>query len=86
MAFDRSGIRSSLWRPAGPERAIGPGSAAVRKAVDTVNDRLALQGYSKMNTPVRFTEGGGIVFNKGGKGTAPAYPNLQFWDEVKRHA
>ncbi|HLY88321.1 MAG TPA: hypothetical protein VKQ27_04995 [Acetobacteraceae bacterium] len=56
---------------------------AMRKAISSGKDRDVAQGLGGFNPMVNVTPDGRVVFNKGAKGV-PTYPNLQYWDQVKR--
>lgn len=60
------------------------GTDAARRAATSVNDRAATEGFGRMNPPMRITDDGQIVFQRGGITGAPAFPNLRFWDQIKR--
>lgn len=57
--------------------------AAMKRAISTGKDRDVAEGLGGFNPMVNVTPDGRIVFNKGANG-APTYPNLQYWDQVKR--
>jgi hypothetical protein len=67
------------------ERLMGTDTfvAAMKKAISSGKDRDAVMGFGGFNPMVNVTEDGRIVFNKGAQGI-PTYPNLQYWDQVKR--
>lgn len=67
------------------ERLMGTDTfvAAMKKAISSGKDRDAVQGLGGFNPMVNVTEDGRIVFNKNARGI-PTYPNLQYWDQVKR--
>jgi len=56
---------------------------AMKRAISSGKDRDAVMGLGGFNPMVNVTQDGRIVFNKGANG-APTYPNLQYWDQVKR--
>lgn len=56
---------------------------AMKRAISSGKDRDAVMGLGGFNPMVNVTQDGRIVFNKGANGT-PTYPNLQYWDQVKR--
>jgi hypothetical protein len=78
----QSGDRG-LWTPT-LERLAG--SPVVRKAMQDASvrgqDRAISEGFGAFNPGVTF-ENGVMRFPPGPKGT-PTYPNLQYWDYVKR--
>lgn len=55
---------------------------AMKAAVSRGKDRAVIEGYGGFNPGVRF-ENGTLSFPKGPNGV-PTYPNLQYWDAVKR--
>lgn len=57
--------------------------SAMKRAISSGKDRDVAQGLGGFNPMVNVTPDGRIVFNKGAQG-APTYPNLQYWDQVKR--
>ncbi len=67
------------------ERLMGSDTfvAAMKRAISTGKDRDIEMGLGGFNPMVNVTPDGRIVFNKGAQG-APTYPNLQYWDQVKR--
>lgn len=56
---------------------------AMKAAVKTGKSRAIVDGHGAFNPGVRITEDGQITFFQGKNGV-PAYPNLQYWDYVKR--
>ncbi len=63
------------------------GSPIVRKAMQEAatrgKDRAAAEGYGAFNPGVTFDDSGMIQFTRGANGQ-PIFPNLQYWDYVKR--
>ncbi len=57
--------------------------SAMQKAAQTVNSRSIAEGGGAMNVGVQF-DNGVMRFTRGDAGRT-TYPNLQFWDEVKRN-
>lgn len=57
--------------------------AAMKRAISSGKDRDVAMGFGGFNPMVNVTPDGRIVFNKGAQGI-PTYPNLQYWDQVKR--
>lgn len=57
--------------------------SAMQKAAQTVNNRSIAEGGGAMNVGVNF-ENGVMRFTRG-EGGRTTYPNLQFWDEVKKN-
>lgn len=72
-----------IWSPA-IERMSGSPMfrQAMKDAVVKGQDRAIAEGYGAFNPGVNF-ENGILSFPKGPNGV-PAYPNLQYWDYVKR--
>lgn len=56
---------------------------AMKRAISSGKDRDVAEGLGGFNPMVNVTPDGRIVFNQGAKGV-PTYPNLQYWDQVKR--
>lgn len=56
---------------------------AMKRAISSGKDRDVAMGLGGFNPTVNVTPDGRIVFNKGAQGV-PTYPNLQYWDQVKR--
>lgn len=56
---------------------------AMKRAISSGKDRDVALGLGGFNPMVNVTPDGRIVFNKGAQGV-PTYPNLQYWDQVKR--
>lgn len=56
---------------------------AMKRAISSGKDRDVAEGLGGFNPMVNVTQDGRIVFNKGANGV-PTYPNLQYWDQVKR--
>jgi hypothetical protein len=57
---------------------------AMRKALSAKQEEEAIAGYGPMNTGgLRFTPDGRLQFHKGTSGV-PIYPDLQYWDLVRR--
>lgn len=63
------------------------GSPMVRKAMERAaergKDRAIVDGFGAFNTRVEFQPGGNIKFLRGSEGV-PTYPDLRYWDYVKR--
>lgn len=73
-----------LWSPeleqlAGSDVVQG----AARRAVSTVKDRAISDGYGGFNSALTVTQDGRLLMQRGAGGP-PTYPNLQFWDQVRR--
>jgi len=58
-------------------------TSAMKRAISSGKDRDAVMGLGGFNPMVSVTPDGRIVFNRGANGI-PTYPNLQYWDQVKR--
>jgi len=56
---------------------------AMKDAVTKGQDRAIADGYGAFNPGVSFDSSGMVSFSRGPKGV-PTYPNLQYWDYVKR--
>jgi len=56
---------------------------AMKRAVSTGKDRAIAEGYGAFNPGVTV-ENGLIKFTKTKPTGVPQYPNLQYWDSVKR--
>jgi hypothetical protein len=56
---------------------------AIKAAIQKGKDRAILEGHGGFNSPYTITQDGRLVMNKGPNGV-PTYPNLQFWDYVRR--
>lgn len=57
---------------------------AMQEASESGKNTAIKEGYGAFNTRVDITPDGQIKFLRGKEGV-PAYPNLQYWDEVKRN-
>ena len=57
---------------------------AMVKAIGSGKDRAITQGYGAFQPPVSVGPSGNFVFNRSGPNAGPVYPNLQYWDQVKR--
>lgn len=78
---------SDLIRTPEMERLMG--SPAVVKAMKEVasgsgKNRAIAEGMGSFNPGATVTDDGRIIFNKTKPGGSPAFPDLQFWDYVKR--
>jgi hypothetical protein len=76
---DRPLMSPAMERLMGTDTFVG----AMKRAISSGKDRDAVQGFGGFNPMVNVTPDGRIVFNKGAQGI-PTYPNLQYWDQVKR--
>lgn len=73
-----------LWTPELERLAGSPDiMAAMKSAVETGKSRAITDGYGAFKPGVKISDDGIITFMQGKNG-APAYPNLQYWDYVKR--
>lgn len=73
-----------IWSPelerlAGSPDVLG----AMQAAAITGKSRAINEGFGAFNPGVRVTPDGRVLFQRGPKGV-PTYPNLQYWDYVKR--
>jgi hypothetical protein len=57
---------------------------AMQRAQRSGADRAAVEGFGGFNTRVSVADDGRIVFGRGADGV-PTFPNLAFWDAVKRN-
>lgn len=85
-AYDKAYAEGNkgIWTPE-LERLSGSPDvlAAMKSAVTTGKSRAINEGYGAFNPGVVVTDDGRVIFKTGAKG-APAYPNLQYWDYVKK--
>ena len=73
-----------LWTPELERLAGSPDVlSAMKSAVETGKSRAITDGYGAFNPGVKISDDGLVTFMQGKNG-APAYPNLQYWDYVKR--
>lgn len=73
-----------LWTPELERLAGSPDVlSAMKSAVQTGKSRAITDGYGAFNPGVSISDDGLIKFAQGKNGV-PAYPNLQYWDYVKR--
>jgi len=73
-----------LWSPELERLAGSPAvEDAIKSAVRNGKDRAIVEGMGGFRVPLTVTPDGRVVFNKGPNGV-PTYPNLQFWDYVRR--
>ena len=73
-----------LWTPELERLAGSPDVlSAMKSAVQTGKSRAITDGFGAFNPGVKISDDGIITFMQGKNG-APAYPNLQYWDYVKR--
>jgi hypothetical protein len=75
---------AGLWSPE-LERLAGSGAvnSAMQAAARNAGDEAIVAGYGAMNPRISFTPDGRIQFNRGPNGV-PTYPDLQYWDLVRR--
>lgn len=76
---DRPIMTPTMERLMSSDMVVG----AMKRAISSGKDRDTAMGLGGFNPAVNVTADGRIVFNKGASG-APTYPNLQYWDQVKR--
>lgn len=76
--------QGGIWSPE-LERLAGSDAvvAAMQKAASNAKDEAIVGGYGAMNPRITFTQDGRIQFNRGPNGV-PTYPDLQYWDLVRR--
>jgi hypothetical protein len=75
-----------VWSPELQRMAGSPMFAdAMRRAASTGQDRAILDGFGSFNPRVTVTQDGRITFNRTRPGGSPLYPDLQYWDYVKRN-
>jgi hypothetical protein len=56
---------------------------AIKEAITTGKDRAVIEGHGTFNAPYVITPTGNLVVNRKANGVLE-YPNLQFWDYVKK--
>src|SRR5262245_49179199 len=73
-----------LWSPE-LERLAGSRtvSQAMQRAAEVAGDEAIVSGGGAFNPRITFTPDGRMQFNRGPTGL-PAYPDLQYWDLVRR--
>jgi hypothetical protein len=76
---DKPLMSPAMERLMGSDTFVG----AMKRAISSGKDRDVTEGLGGFNPMVNVTPDGRIVFNKGAQGV-PTYPNLQYWDQVKR--
>jgi hypothetical protein len=76
---DKPIMSPAMERMMGSDTFVG----AMKRAISSGKDRDVAMGLGGFNPMVNVTPDGRIVFNQGAKGV-PTYPNLQYWDQVKR--
>jgi hypothetical protein len=75
-----------VWSPELERMAGSPMFAdAMRRAAATGQDRAILDGFGSFNPRVSISQDGRISFNQAKAGGSPLYPDLQYWDYVKRN-
>lgn len=86
VAYDRAYQEGAegLWSPQ-LERLAGSDavSGAMQAAAKSAKDEAIVGGYGAANPRVTFTPDGRIQFARGPTGV-PTYPDLQYWDLVRR--
>lgn len=79
----RDGDRS-VWSPTLERLTSSPAIVdAMRSAASRGKDRAVTEGFGGFNPGVTVDPSGIVTFQKGVTGV-PTYPNLQYWDYVKR--
>lgn len=69
------------------ERLMGSPTfeAAMKKAITSGKDAaVSMEGMGAFNPGIRLDPGGAFVYTRTKPGGGPVYPNLQYWDAVKR--
>lgn len=80
---DRPVVSDELNRLAGSQII----STAIKRVVEgRGRDRAIAQGFGAFNPPFRVTQDGRIEKLVNPRTGVPGYPNIQFWDYVKREA
>ena len=73
-----------LWSPELERLASSDAVAgAMQRAVKSAGDEAVVSGRGGFNPKISFTPDGRIQFNRGPNGV-PTYPDLQYWDQVRR--
>jgi len=82
-AAERAGA-GGLWGPEF-ERLASSGEVAdaMRTAIKTSQSEAVRRGMGGFNPKISFTPDGRIQFNRGPTGV-PTYPDLRYWDQVRR--
>ena len=82
-AAERAG-QGGLWSPELERLASSQAVAdAMRGAIKTSQDEAVRRGMGGFNPKISFTPSGLIQFNRG-PGGVPTYPDLRYWDQVRR--
>lgn len=75
---------TSIWSPELEQLASSPHFVdAMRGAVTKGKTRAVVEGFGGFNPGVTISDTGVVTFRRGESGV-PTYPNLQYWDYVKR--
>ena len=83
QAAERAG-QGGLWSPELERLASSQAVAdAMRGAIRTSQDEAVRRGMGGFNPKISFTPDGRIQFNRG-PGGVPTYPDLRYWDQVRR--
>ena len=83
QAAERQGA-DGLWSPELERLASSEAvSGAMKTAVKTAQDEAVRRGMGGFNPKISFTPDGRIQFNRGPTGV-PTYPDLRYWDQVRR--
>lgn len=73
-----------IWTPELERLASSPAVvSAMRSAAVRGKDRSVTEGFGGFNPGVTVSDSGQVTFRRG-QGGVPTYPNLQYWDYVKR--
>ena len=73
-----------LWTPELERLASSDAVAsAMKTAVKSAGDEAVVSGRGGFNPKISFTQDGRIQFARGPSGV-PTYPDLQYWDQVRR--
>jgi hypothetical protein len=73
-----------IWTPELERLSGSPDVLAAMKSASTTGKSRAInEGYGAFNPGVQISDTGVVTFQRGAQGT-PTYPNLQYWDYVKR--
>lgn len=58
--------------------------SAMKSAITSGKDRAITEGMGAFNPGIRLDPGGAFIFTKTKPNGGPVYPNLQYWDSVKK--
>jgi len=83
QAAERQGA-GGLWSPELERLASSEAvSGAMKTAIKTSQDEAVRRGMGGFNPKISFTPDGRVQFNRGPTGV-PTYPDLRYWDQVRR--